>query len=171
GSHGDITPYHGWILGHNAQTLAITSVFNTAPNGGLAAVWMSGGGPAADANGNIYFSTGNGTFAQTGAQSPAYGDTILKLSSTANPTVLDSFTPWDQATLDSLDLDLSSGGVILLPDQPGAHPHLLLTSLKTGRVYLLDRDNLGGYQTCGSTCDGVVQFLPDDTVGGMWSTP
>src|SRR5262249_8972743 len=101
GSHGDNPPYHGWIIAHNAQTLAVTSVFNATRNGSAAGIWMSGGGPAADGSGNIYVSTGNGSFDLTGALNPAYGSSVLKLPSTGALTVTDSFTPQDQATLDA----------------------------------------------------------------------
>ena len=170
GSHGDNGPFHGWLLGHNAATLSLVSAFNTTPKGGLGAVWMGGAGPAADASANIYFSTGNGTFAVTGSLSPAYGDSVLKLSN-GGTTVADYFTPWDQADFAVGDLDFGSGGLMVLPDQPGPYPHLLITATKTGRVYLLDRDNLGGYRRCGASCDSVIQLLPDDTLGGVWSTP
>jgi hypothetical protein len=61
-SHGDTRPYHGWLVGINPQTLQLESIYNTTPNGGSGAIWMGGGSPAVDASGNIFFSTGNGTF-------------------------------------------------------------------------------------------------------------
>ena len=171
GSHDDNGPYHGWILGHNAQTLALVALFNTTPNGGAGAVWMSGAAPAADAAGNLYVATGNGTFAPLGVVSSAYGDSVLKLALRTGLTVVDFFTPFQQAALDADDSDLGSGGVLLLPDQPGTRPHLLLAAGKTGAIYLIDRDNLGGYQECGATCDNVVQVLPDGTISGALGTP
>jgi hypothetical protein len=153
GSHGDNDPYHGWLIGHDAQTLALVSVFNTTPNGGRGALWMSGGAPAADVNGNVYIATGNGTFALTGSGSPGYGDSVLMLTPSGGLNVTDFFTPWNQATLDVTDADLGSGGVLLLPDQPGPYPHLMVTAGKPGAIYLIDRDDMGGYQECGPTCD------------------
>ena len=61
--------------------------------------------------------------------------------------MLDYFTPHDQGNLDSNNLDLDAGGMILLPDQPGAHPHLIVSAGKNGSIYVVDRDNLGHYQT------------------------
>jgi hypothetical protein len=168
GSHGDNFPYHGWLLGYDVQTLALVAAFNTTPNGGLGAIWMGGAAPSADANGNIYFSTGNGTFAPTGNGSPGYGDSVLKLNPASGLNVVDSFTPWNQEDLDVNDVDLGSGGVMLLPDQPGPRPHLMITGGKEGTIYLIDRDNLGGFQRCGATCDDVVQV---GAIGPVFSTP
>ena len=174
-SHGDNGPYHGWVIAFDASTLQQRAVLNITPNGGLGGIWMGGGALAADADGSIYFSTGNGTFNQVlppNGRGPAYGDSVLKLSTTAGLAVADFFTPFNQADLERVDADLGSGGVTLLPDQAGPQPHLMVATGKEGKVYLIDRDNLGGYQRCGPTCDDVVQVLPAGTVaGGSYDTP
>jgi hypothetical protein len=167
-SYGDHGPYHGWVLGYSASTLQLVSgaVFNVDPNGSDAGVWMSGAGLAADASGNIYFSTGNGTY-DVNQGGNDYGDSIVKLSTQSGLSVADYFTPSDQATLNSSDLDLGSGGVMLLPDQPGLHPHLLIQSYKQGTIFVVDRDNMGRFS---SANDNVVQELPGELTG-VWSMP
>src|SRR5262245_11973229 len=59
-SHGDNGPYHGWVVGFDAQTLQPVKVFNTTPGTSASGVWQSGGAPAVDAQGNLYFAIGNG---------------------------------------------------------------------------------------------------------------
>ena len=103
-SHGDNGPYHGWLLGYDAQTLQQVGVYNTCPNGGLSGIWQAGTGPAADANGNIYFETGNGTFftnypSQT---TNSLGDSFIKVATTNTApnnllVMADYFTPFNQA--------------------------------------------------------------------------
>src|SRR5215469_807489 len=113
GSHGDIGPYHGWLLAYNASTLTQIAVFNTTPNGSEGAIWQGGQGLVADAD-NIYFMTGNGSFdANTGGTE--YGDSVVKLSTSAGLAVSDYFTPENQSSLNQSDADLGSGGPILLP--------------------------------------------------------
>jgi hypothetical protein len=168
-SHCDISPYHAWVFGYNASTLQQVAVWNSTPNGGLGGIWQGGGGPAADSAG-IYFATGNGTFdVNTGGKD--WGDTILKMSGPTGGTLrpLSYFTPFNQDVLAADDTDLGSGGVVLLPDLPAgsAHQHLLVQCGKEGSVYLVDRDNMGGYN---STTDQVVQELAGAT-GGIWGMP
>ena len=170
-SHGDSGPYHGWVTAYNAQTLGLVAVFNVSPNGPTqteGGIWMGGGGPAADSTGNIYLSTGNGTFDVTGSSKPAYGDSVLRLDPTTGLSVADYFTPFDQANLAATDFDLAAGGVVVLPDQTGTTtPHLLVAGGKAGKVYLINRDNLGKYQQCGATCDSVVSSFALNPSGGF----
>ena len=92
GSHGDNSPWHGWVLGYNATTLQQVLAYNDTPNGnyGGGGIWQSGGGLATDATGSIYFTTSNGDFdANTGGGD--YADSIEKLSPSGS--VVDYFTP------------------------------------------------------------------------------
>ena len=189
GSHGDNGPWHGWILAYNAATLKQTSAWCASANGIGAGIWMSGSGIAADTNnptgsspgGRLFVSTGNGTFDATTPYTNTmdYGDSIVRLHlNNGVMTVADDFTPLNQATLNSEDRDVASGGVMLLPDQSsGGHTHLLVQAGKEGRISLVDRDNMGGY---GTSSDNIVQELPVNNsgqtnqnfpIGGLWGTP
>ena len=141
---------------------------------------MGGEGLAADVvdpvnhpYGRLFLATGNGDYTATKPYSAGmdFGDSVLNLDLTNGvPTVQDNFTPAIQANLDEYDGDQGSGGALILPDQTtGSYPHLLVQAGKSGEVYLLNRDNLGGYNTGG---DQVVQGLPNE-VGdaGAWTTP
>jgi len=169
GSHSDVKPYHGWLLGYDATTLQQTLAFNATPNTRGGGSWQA---PAADSAGNIYIATGNGDFTANGGGID-YGDSIVKLSPAGS--VLSYFTPYDQSTLDSDDLDLCAGGVILLPDQPGANPRLLISSGKNATVYVVDRDDLGGFNSNNNS--HAVQTLPNifpngtQPVSGNFSAP
>ncbi len=172
-SQCDNTPYHGRIFAYDAGTFSQKAAFNESPNGRMGGFWMSGAGIAADSNANVFIASGNGDFAP-----PAdLGDTILKLFYDGTRlSVKDSFTPFDQATLDNLDRDLGSGGVLLLPDQAGAHPHELVQAGKEGTIYLVDRDQMtaGNKHFCSSSCNGtdaqIVQEIQSQ-IGDMWSMP
>ena len=146
-SHCDNEPYYGWVIGYNETTLQQSGVFNVAPDGVEGGIWQGGGALAADANGNIFVTTANGTYdASTGGED--YGDSVLKITATDGVlSVGDSFTPWNQANLSSLDWDLGAGGTLLLPDQAGSYPHVMLAGGKGSAVYELNRDSLGGFNT------------------------
>ncbi len=151
GSHCDNPVFHGWLFGFNAQTLATNSIFLTTPNGSEAGIWAAGGGPAADTNGNVFTSTGNGTFSPTNGN---YGDSFLRLSTSNSLAVTDYFTPYNQESLDDSNKDIGSGGVVVLPDEVGslAHPHLLVGDAgKQGTIYLINRDNMGHFNATGDT--------------------
>lgn len=147
GSNCDYGNYHGWLLAYDASTLRQTAAIVTTPNASRGGIWESGAAPGADEEGNLFIVTGDGTFdAKSGGSD--YGDTFLKLSLHADNRweVLDYFTPFDQARMDDLNDDLGSSGTVLLPDQPGPHPHLLVSAAKSGTIYVLDRDNMGHFR-------------------------
>jgi hypothetical protein len=172
GSHCDFAPWHGWLMSYNAATLAQEAVFNSSPNGNGNGIWQSGAGPAADSSGNIYFATGNGNWNGT----TDFGDSIVKVgppSGGAFP-VLDYFTPWDQSALESGDLDVSSGGLILLPTATNGKQQLVLQA-KTGTIFNLNSSNLGKYcpnQTpaCTNSDTQISQEIVNATAG-IWGAP
>jgi len=163
----DFGPYHGWVLTYDARTLRPTGVFNTSPDSSEGGIWASDTGPAADAEGNVYLATGNGRFdAASGGRD--YGDSVLKLRVDRSGLALrDYFTPFNQARLNSSDDDLGSGGVVVLPDQPGAHRHLIVVAGKEGTIYLLDRDRLGKFHS-GSDAHAVETV---SLAGGVFGAP
>jgi hypothetical protein len=170
---------HGWIFAYNAQTLAQVAVFCTTPNGSLGGVWATGNGLAVDSIGNLYAATGDGPFdANTGGSD--YGDTLIQFSPTLQ--VLEYFTPQDQACRapKATDLDLGSGGPMILPTQGGAFPDEIVEAGKGGApcdlfpdgnyavpIYVVNRDSMGGYN---ASQDADIQTV-EGTVHGYWSNP
>jgi hypothetical protein len=158
-SFNDVGPYHGWIMVYDAKTLKQVGAWVDTPDGEEGGVWLAGAGLSADDDGNVYVVTGDGTFSvNTGGKD--YGDSVVKLTLSSNGlAVSDYFTPFNQQFLFDHDIDLGSSGFVLLPDQPGTIPHLGVTAGKEGRVYLLNRDDLGKFH------DGddsqIVQSIPD----------
>ena len=159
GSSGDNFTWHGWMVAYRAHDLAQVAAWNTTPSGSSAGIWSSGEAPVVDGSNNLYVPTGNGTF--DGASN--FGCSVVKLSTTsvAGLSVADYFAPFNQSQLTTADNDFGSGGVVLLPDVAGttAHPHLLAASGKSGTVYLLDRDHLGGFS--GSTSSPDAQIVQE----------
>ena len=178
-SHCDNNPYTGWILAYDQKTLAQTRVFNIAPNSNDLgpAIWMSGGGPAADAAGNIYVMAGNGVFETTldangfpNAQD--YGNSFLKISTLNSGTlaVADYFAMWNEVSESIADLDLGGSGPILLPDfadGSGTVHHLAVGAGKDGNIYVVDRDSLGKFN---SSRNNIWQELDAAVSHGVRST-
>ena len=134
GSHGDAAPYHGWLVGYNAQNVrSAPVVFNASPNGSAGAIWQSGRGPAADAAGNVYVVTSNGDSDFTSN----YSNAVLRLNP-SRLTVSDWFAPFDFQALSDGDDDLGSSGALLIPNT-----NLLVTGGKSGVLYVMDRTALG----------------------------
>ncbi|HVV56355.1 MAG TPA: hypothetical protein VHC47_13565 [Mucilaginibacter sp.] len=170
-SHCDWNPYHGWILGYDAKTLQQNIVYNDTPNGENGGIWESGMGTAADAQGNLYITTGNGTVGQgnlfrttgngTDEQSPNpdptdptdRGESALKLTPSGSTLQLTSyFTPTNYLDLNNNDLDYGVMGTFLIPNS-----NYYVTGCKDGNVYLLDKDNMGAYS---SSSNQVLQTIP-----------
>lgn len=164
-SHCDRAPYTSWVIAYSADTLKQTGVLNLVPNGADGGIWMSGAAPAADAAGGIYFIIGNGDFGTSldGAGMPANkncGNCFARISAATPLQLLDYFTPQDTVNQSAADLDFGSGGPLLLPDlkdASGNTRHLALGSGKDTNIYVLDRDNMGKFN---SGANNVYQVIP-----------
>ncbi len=154
--YADTDPYHGWVIGFDEVTLQVKPgyVFNTSPNAstsvfganaGEAGIWMGGGGLCVDTATNLYFETANGSFSATnGSGGIDYGDSFVKLSTANGLQVADYFTVWDQLAIGggAADTDLGSGACMLIPPQPGTNLNLIVGGGKSGKFYVLNRDQL-----------------------------
>jgi hypothetical protein len=168
---------HGWMMAYDATTLQQLAIISSSPNGHLAGIWASGGGIMSDGT-DVFMETGDGTFdLELGGRD--MGDTIVKLDPNTL-AVLDYFAPMDQNCRRLNDMDLGSGGPVLLPPQPGQYPNEIVVSGKGGTpcdpydggysslIYLVDKDNLGGYNASGPDLD--IQTI-EGAVYGYHSSP
>jgi len=163
---------HGVLKGFNVTNLQQTAEFITMPNPGTlpgqAGIWMSGAGLAADVSGFVYLETADGVF--DGLSN--WGDTVLKLDcSTATCTVADFFTPHTQNILYDDDIDVGSSGLMLLPQQCTsgcAHPNMVIGGGKDGNVYVIDRDNFGGYN---QNTNQNIQTVKGKTLNALYASP
>ncbi len=149
----------GWLLSYDAASLNQIAVLNMSPNvdgygqfGGAGGVWMGGGGPAADDQGNVYLSTGNGFF----DDGPEWGDSILKVDSQLH--INDHFTPFDWSFLQCRDLDVSAGGIMLVPGQSQ-----LVAGGKAGKMYVINLANMGQVQANDAGAAQTLFFSPGAT--------
>src|SRR5881296_196804 len=153
-SHCDWGPYHGWILGYDAATLQQQVVYNATPNGYAGGMWESGTGMAADAQGNLYVVTGNGTVGDAAdPTSPTNrGESALKLTPAGSTLQVASyFTPYDYQYLNDNDLDYGGMGGFVIPNSL-----YFLTGGKDGNLYLLNKDAKGGYVPSANQVQQVV---------------
>ncbi|MEO8660253.1 MAG: discoidin domain-containing protein [Bryobacteraceae bacterium] len=129
----DTQPYHGWVMGYDSASLAQVGVYNTSANGGLSGIWMAGAAPMFDNAGNVYVSTGNGSW--NGRAN--LGESLIKLQS-RTLKLMDFFTASNYNSLNGSDMDFGSGGPTAVPGTK-----YLVTGGKEGKLYLLDATNLG----------------------------
>jgi hypothetical protein len=175
-SHCDIRPYTGWIMAYDATTLAQKSVLNVTPNGNEGAIWGSGGGLTADSGGNIYFLDANGIFDTTlnskGFPSRGdYGNAFIKLATKGGLAVADYFEMENGPQESSGDVDLGSGGAIIVPemkDTSGTEWHLAAGAGKDNNMYVVNRQSMGKFNP---DSNNNYQFLSGVLPGGIWSMP
>jgi hypothetical protein len=185
-SLSDNGSWHGWIFSYKASNLQLINIYCTSPNGSGAGIWMGGAGLAGEVNdpakpyGRMFFVTGNGGYSASKPynNTMTYGMSVLDLDLSGGVmTVEDEFTPFNAVRLSSQDGDLGSGGVVLLPTQTktsGGTLSPLVQVGKFGEIAILDRNNLGGYNTGGDKVAQEVMTPPSGESGwgeGIWGTP
>jgi hypothetical protein len=176
-SHCDNRPYTGWVISYDAATLAQKSVLNLTPNGNEGAIWMAGAGPAADNSGNIFVLDANGTFDSTSdangfPSQKDFGNAFLKLSTSGGQlAVADYFEMSNELQENNTDIDLGSGGALVLPDLSdglGNVKHLAVGAGKDSNIYLVDRDNLGKFN---ASANNIYQQVSGQLAGSVFSMP
>jgi hypothetical protein len=175
-SHCDIRPYTGWIMGYNSTTLSQTSVLNIVPNGSGGAIWMADTGPSVDSAGNIYVLAANGDFGTTmnagGFPSNGnFGNAFLKISTSNGLAVADYFEMQNQQSENNADLDLGSGGAVVLPDfsdSSGTLRRLAVGAGKDGHIYVVNRDAMGKFN---SSANNIYQELTGVLGNSVFSMP
>jgi hypothetical protein len=162
GYDGDCGNYSAWVISFSADSLVRTGAIDLVPSTAGAGIWLGGGGPAADAAGNVYFPTGNAFGGNTPGISSDYGDTFVKLASTVPLTVADYFAPMNAIADDTNDADMGSAAALLLPDMVDSGSvtrHLAVVAGKDGMMFVVDRDNMGQYS---AIANNVYQAFPSD---------
>ncbi len=175
GSNGCNDSNTGWLLAYSAANLQQVGAFNTSPDHGLTSIWQTGNGISADEFGNVFVATAESGNYDVPSGGQSYCNSVLKItpppwSPQNEPNEpADYFTPWSVAYLNDHDLDISSVGPVVLPDQPGKYPHELIASGKGAVVYLLNRDDLGQYVPGGQ--DNVIQEIQLTHGGELMASP
>jgi hypothetical protein len=175
-SHCDIRPYTGWIMGYNQNTLAQKTVLNVTPNGNEGAIWGAGAGLTADNLGNIFFLDANGIFDSTlnssgFPSSGDYGNAFIRLTIKGGLAVADYFEMDNGQQESDDDVDLGSGGAILLPpmkDASGNTWELAAGAGKDSNLYVVNRNLMGKFN---ANSNNIYQELAGALPGGIWSMP
>jgi hypothetical protein len=153
------------------------SVLNVTPNGNSGAIWQSGGGLAADNDGYMYFLDGDGTFDTTLDASGFpingnFGNAMLKVSTSNGLKVVDYFNMYNTVDESNADLDLSSGGALVLPDisvSLGNRVRLVVGAGKDGNIYVANRANMGKWNP--NNNNNLYQQLTGALPNGEFSMP
>src|SRR5208282_3634982 len=175
GSNGCNDDNTGWLLAYRAANLQQVGAFNTSPDHGLTSIWQTGNGIAADESGNMFVATAESANYDVPSGGQSYSNSILKITpapwndQNEPDEPADYFTPWTVAYLNDHDLDISSVGPVVLPDQAGKYPHELIASGKEAVVYLLDRDDMGQYVPGGQ--DNAIQEIQLIHAGELMASP
>ena len=156
----------GWILGYSYDESAFRQVF-VFPTDSSTAQEARGAGLIGgetllmDESSNLFVRMGSRRSSTANVPVPESGDSIVRLDISQGPKVQDYFTAATQSVRDNQSQVLGSGGILILPDQPGPDPHLAILADKFQNIYVVNRDNLGHSSSSGNNI--VQQFKFDSS--------
>lgn len=178
----DDTPYRGIVIGVSATKHKITAMWSDEAGAGTdqdsqSGIWQSGGGLVSDGPNQILLTTGNGIAPPPSAGTatpPTLSESVVRLTvgTDGKLTATDYFAPANAPDLDQGDQDLGAGAPLALPSQyfgSNADPDLLVQVGKDGRIFLLNRDNLGGREQGPKGTDDTIETL--GPYNGVWGHP
>jgi hypothetical protein len=164
GAHtGDCGAFHGWVIGVPLDgNPSKVRAFRTQPQGG--GIWGPGG--AASDGTSVFVTTGN-AFNSGATWAEQEGALRLGADLSFTNTSPDFYAPANFQMLDNGDLDLGGSGPLVI-DSPSMTPsQLLLGQGKDGKLYLLNRTNLGGL---GGATVGTAQVANGAFIqAGAWA--
>ena len=175
GSHCDQSPYVGFVDGVKISTGALTQWSDeTGVSDNQAGIWQSGGGLMSDQLGRLFVTSGNGISPAAGPGGKPPGqlaESVIRLSTLGNGTLAarSFFSPANAPTLDAGDVDFGSGGPVGLPFGTSRYPHVLAQAGKDGRIFLLNRDSLGGREQGTGQTDNALSV--NGPYHGQWGHP
>jgi hypothetical protein len=174
-SHCDNTPYDGFVAGVNVSTQATTLWSDeTGVTDNQAGIWQGGGGLMSDGPGRIFFVSGNGVSPAPGPGTAPPGqlaESVVRLAVQSNGSLAaqDFFSPTLAPLLDAADLDFGAGGPVALPFGTSTYPDMMVAAGKSGSIYLLNRNNLGGREQGLLGTDAALRVIC--CVAGEWGHP
>src|SRR5215470_11631713 len=175
-SHCDKQPYSGYVAGVNLSTKKFTLWSDEAGvTYNQAGIWQSGGGLMSDGSGRIFFTSGNGVSPGKGAGPSPHGqlaESVVRIAPNATTGALsakDFFSPANAPALDAADTDFGAGGPVAIPFGTSTFPDVLAQDGKDGRIFLLNRDSLGGREQAAGNKD--KDLFVTKPYGGVWGHP
>ena len=176
-SHCDHTPYAGYVSGVDVEQRPLKTTLWTDEAGvsdDQAGIWQSDGGLMSDGPDRIFFTSGNGISPAKGPGNKPPGqlaESVVRLQPQSNGSLQaqDFFSPANAPKLDAGDKDFGAGGPVGLPFGTSTYPDVVAQAGKYGRLYLLNRNNLGGRQQ--NSVGGDEDLFEIGHLAGLWGTP
>jgi len=169
----------GYVAGVSVARARMTTLWSTQAGyaGAGGGVWQGGGGLVSDGPRRIFVATGNGILSAPrgpGDRPPtSLAQSVVHLEVQKNGSLkpVDFFSPTNNTELNRDDTDVASGGPLAIPAGYGTarYPDLLVQTGKDGRVWLLNRNHLGGVGQGPGHSNAALSVA--GPLSGVWGHP